>query len=166
MKSKPAITQELLVDRFYYDEKSGFFYERSFETDSFGSPVGHAAKNLYIKVSIQGYPFLAHRLAWIYMNGTEPIGDIDHIDGDRQNNAWSNMREGTRSQNLQNRRSASCTKQSCNLLGAFWSKPANRWRSQIRANGKTHHLGLFDTALEAHQAYLNAKRRLHEFCEI
>lgn len=163
-KPAPVKTRDELIKHVRYDQETGNFY-RSDDAASI-QPIGHIAKNGYKKVSIKGYPHLAHRIAWLYMTGDYPQLDVDHIDGDRTNNAWSNLREGTRAQNLQNRRSVGCTKRSCDLLGAFWSKAAGRWRSQIRAGGRVHHLGLFDTAEEAHMAYVAAKRRLHEFCVI
>lgn len=45
---------------------------------------------------------LAHRLAFFLMEGSWPAGVIDHIDGDKLNNRWVNLRHVTIEQNLAN----------------------------------------------------------------
>jgi hypothetical protein len=52
--------------------------------------------------AIYGENFSAHRIIWKWMAGEDPDNDIDHIDGDRQNNKWSNLRLATRAENLRN----------------------------------------------------------------
>jgi len=46
-----------------------------------------------------------------------------------------------------------------------WIKQTNNWHAQIQINGKKKHLGLFDTAKKASEAYLKAKKELHTFWE-
>lgn len=59
----------------------------------------------YIRVSYKGKRYLGHRVAYYMMLGFWPKADVDHIDGVRDNNKWSNLREATRSQNLWNQKS-------------------------------------------------------------
>jgi hypothetical protein len=42
-----------------------------------------------------------------------------------------------------------------------FKKSRNKWQSQIKINGKTKHLGLFETEIEAHEAYCKAAAELH-----
>jgi hypothetical protein len=53
----------------------------------------------------------------------------------------------------------------CGLLGVV-AHAGGTWRARIRANGVTHHVGLYPTPEAAHEAYLEAKRRLHPGCTI
>ena len=46
--------------------------------------------------------------------------------------------------------------------GVSLNKRTNRYVADITFKGKRHHLGEFDTAEEAHDAYLKAKEELHE----
>ncbi len=50
------------------------------------------------------------------------------------------------------------------LLGASWA--GYSFVATIQVRGKKKHLGSFATAEEAHAAYLEAKRKLHEGCTI
>lgn len=56
----------------------------------------------YIQVSFQGRPFGLHRIIFLLMTGSFPANDVDHIDGDRLNNKWENLREVARCENLRN----------------------------------------------------------------
>lgn len=149
-----------------YDPVSGVFtnavtrHRRAKAGDIAGSI--HKAGG-YIEISIDGKRYLAHRLAWLYMMGRWPENHIDHRDGDRKNNAWANLRDASRRINQQNFRHATVANRS-GLLGAF--RHGTRFKSSIRVNGLPKHLGYFATAIEAHHAYLRAKREYHEGCTI
>lgn len=100
----------------------------------------------------------AHRLAWFYVHGVWPPAgmDIDHIDGERSNNAIKNLRLATRSQNALNAK-ASTKKKSTHLKGASWrARSSKPWTAMIEVNGKRIHLGVYATAEEAHAAYRKA----------
>ena len=109
--------------------------------------------------------YLGYRLAWLYVHGKLPDGDIDHINGKPSDDRIKNLRDVSRSVNLQNQRAAR-SNNSSGLLGVFFQKTMNKWTSKIQLDWKTKSLGYFDTAEEAHAAYLKAKRELHEGCTI
>ena len=88
------------------------------------------------------------------MTGSFPVNHVDHINGDRYDNRWCNLRDCTANENQQNR---------------FVSRPGltgvdkqhNRYRATIMANRVVYRLGSFDTAEQAHAAYMKAKQVLH-----
>lgn len=57
----------------------------------------------YIEIGIENHSYRAHHLAWLYIHGELPQGMIDHIDGNRVNNAIANLRIATNQQNSQNK---------------------------------------------------------------
>jgi hypothetical protein len=101
-----------------------------------------------------------HRLAWLYVTGAWPKKHLDHINGDRADNRFCNLREADDAANNQNRKRAN----KCSLtgvLGVTYCKQTKRYRAVIMHNRKSIHLGRFDTPEEAHAAYVGAKRVLH-----
>ena len=129
-----------------------------------GSPVGCLSKRGYVITLIGRKNYFVHRLAWLLVMGEWPAGVIDHIDGDPANNRWGNLRESTPALNSQNQRRAMGGRAPGALLGT--SPKRNKWVAVIGINRKRIHLGTFDTAEEAHAAYLTAKRVHHASCTI
>lgn len=131
--------------------------------DEAGSINGQGYRDL--RLFNRTYP--AHRIAWLICHGCMPAGQIDHINGDRSDNRISNLREVTSQENTQNQRVARKDNKHAGLIGAGFHKASGKFRARIGlANGRQQHLGLFDTAQAAHQAYLQAKRNLHAGCTI
>ena len=151
-----VLTAAELRAAFSYNPKTGVFVRLST-----GRNAGHAKDNGYLHFDVNGRKYGAHRLAWLYVTGEWPVGDVDHIDGVRDNNRFSNLRDVSRTVNLQNLRAAKSHNKSTGLLGAYFHKQTGRYTSRIRVNGKDRHLGMFSTAQEAHAAYLAAKRSDH-----
>lgn len=124
-----------------------------------GEVAGSNRKDGYMQVGVDGHVLLVHRVVFAIANGHWPQQHVDHIDGDRKNNRPENLRDVSCKVNLQNQRKAG-SKSSTGLLGA------SPWRvgfkAEIRSNGKKVHLGVFATAESAHDAYVTAKRALHE----
>ena len=119
----------------------------------------------YIRITIKSKRFLAHRLAWLYINGTWPIHNIDHINGIKSDNRICNLRLATIAENQQNRLNANANS-THGYLGITWNKKTNKWLSKIMLNKKRIHIGYFETAIEAHNAYIETKRKLHIYCTI
>ena len=158
------ITQELLKEMFYYNPFTGLFTRlvKTSNKTKVGETVGFENINGYIIISIKGREYYAHRLAWLYMTGEFPEKGIDHRNTIKHHNWFSNLRKCDDIQNQQNRRKA----QSNNLLGYLgvsYDNRFNKFYARIKVNNKQRFLGNFKTALEAHQAYLETKRKLHEF---
>lgn len=156
-----TLTQAKLKELLRYDPETGVFtwrVDRS-RTAKEGGIAGYPQK-AYWAVCVEQNRYRAHRLAWFYVTGGWPEGDIDHRNGDRRDNRIDNLRPVTRTVNMQNLRSAHAD--SCSgVLGAS-PTASGRWKAEINVNGTKKHLGVFDTAEGAGRAYIDAKRKLHE----
>lgn len=128
-----------------------------------GDRAGTITKQGYVQLSIDGVRYRANRIAWLVMTGEWPGGIVDHRDGVRANNRWRNLRDTTHLVNMQNRTGPNCGS-STGLLGVTRSR--GKFQAQIQANGRDVFLGRHESPEEAHAAYLDAKRRLHEGCTI
>ena len=109
----------------------------------------------YINIGIDGQKFRAHRLAWILMTGAWPDLCIDHINGDRADNRWENLRLATSSQNQQNRHTRKDSRVGLKGVTEF----RDRWKAQIKIGGRQTHLGMFESKEDAHLAYQKAALR-------
>lgn len=154
------INHDRLLLLMAYDPATGLFTRRASPL----SLVGTTQKNGRIHICVDYVIFRAHRLAWFYVHGEWPHGDIDHIDGNPANNAIANLRCVNRSVNMENQRRARADSK-LGILGVS-QRSQNSYQAAIGVRGVRHSLGSFATAEEAHQAYLTAKRQLHVGCTI
>ena len=155
-----------LKNQLSYDEQTGIFKWKVPKRGlHIGDIAGSKRQHGYIAIRINKQLVYAHRLAWLYIYGTWPTGEVDHIDGNRLNNSKTNLRDVKPIVNKQNIRSAR-SDNVCGLLGVFLDKRSGKYVSKLQTNGKQEWLGLFETPEKAHQAYLNAKRQTHEGCTI
>ena len=163
-KEKDAVLHLPLLRRFLaYDPATGGLSANGIWPDA---PPSHVTSHGYLVVSLLGSKIYMHRLAFLLMTGELPSGVMDHIDGDRLNNRWANLRDVTSRMNTENKRSAQPGNKSAGLLGVYFHKQLQRYHASIKSKGKKYSLGTYETAEEAHQAYLQAKRRLHAGCTI
>jgi hypothetical protein len=91
-----------------------------------------------------------------------PIGLIvwrGHEDLDKANNRWVNLRCATRSQNGYN--TGLSSRNRSGIKGVHWDLRCGKWRVQVRALGKLHHVGLFTALDEAAEAYRLKAQELH-----
>lgn len=158
-----AISISELKDRLSYDAETGFFYwvKPTHGAVSPGKKAGSRHYSGYIKLMVNGKLYQGHRLAWFYTHGTWPNHQIDHINGVRDDNRLCNLREATRSENLQNKKKY--RNNSSGLVGVSWHKITGKFSAYIRVNNRQIHLGLYDTPEEAHSRYAQAKEKHHVF---
>jgi len=91
--------------------------------------------------------YYAHRLIWLMVYGEWPDGDIDHLNGVRNDNRIENLRLVSPSLNNRNRIMQSNNTSGVN--GVWWSKYAGKWAAEIQINRKKIHLGYFDCKYHA-----------------
>lgn len=114
-------------------------------------------QNGYVLVRLAGRLFKGHRLAWLYMTGQWPASGIDHINGARSDNRWSNLRAATHGENACNRGAQKNSR--TGIKGVH--RQAGKWRARIKVGGRNLSLGLFSDPLSAAEAYAAAARRYH-----
>ena len=156
------ITAERLWALLNYDDKTGIFTWRESRgrTAKINAQAGSVSDG-YIKIMIDGKTYPASNLAFLYMTGVWPANEVDHRDTNRSNNSWENLRDIPHRTNTENQRKARTTNLT-GFLGVSAHHRSNRFRARIRVDGKLKQLGWFDTPEEAHQAYVTAKRMLHD----
>lgn len=138
-----------------YEPETGLLYWTDVAHKSVKNKQAGTPNNLgYIIVMFRGQFFKAHRLAWLLTHGDWPSQMIDHIDGNASNNALSNLRDVDNKTNQCNRHKARVDSKS-GLMGA--SPFRNKWKAQIKRNGVIKYLGIYNTAIEAHEAYKKEK---------
>lgn len=141
--------------------------DRIMSTGEFRQNIGCKHPRGYTIVTMMKRNFLRHRLIYLHFHGPmAPWMHIDHIHGVEAGDGIANLRWTTRSGNMQNIRKATAQNKHSGLLGAHWDNTRQCWISAITINNKPRHLGRFDSAMEAHLAYLKAKRELHVTCTI
>lgn len=161
MQHNDNITASYVRQILDYDPETGIFVWRVKRNNRIpaGSVAGRDNGLGYIRIGINGRNYKAHRLAWLITYGQWPSKHIDHIDGNRANNMISNLREASVSQNSMNRKLSIIN--TSGYKGVYWHTQVYKWQARIMIHGKAKHLGLFDTAEEAHAAYCLAADRLH-----
>lgn len=123
-----------------------------------GDEAGHRTPRGYRKVSIDGTELAVHRIVFAMTHGRWPNGEIDHIDGNPSNNKPENLRDVSRTENLEN----TYKPRAHNKIGLLGVSPHKKgFISRIKVKRKTIYLGFFPTPEAAHAAYKAAKARLH-----
>ena len=147
-----------LLKRFSYNPETGVIY-RTIDGLTEPAPLMPWAGGYKAIYVAPGRKLLAHRAAWCLHHGEWPKGEIDHINGDKDDHRLVNLRLTTRTQNIWNRGARSTNKSG--HVGVSFQKARNRWLAQINIDGKHHYLGRFKTAEEAAEAYRAASIKLH-----
>lgn len=141
------IIQKTFKIKLNYNEATGIF-----TWVNTNKIAGSLDKDGYIIIGLFNKRYKAHRLAWFYVYEEWPNGEIDHINGIRNDNKINNLRVVSNRENNQNRKSH----RSGRLLGCTYNKRLKKWVAQIQISGKKKHLGVYNTEEEANKVYLAA----------
>ncbi len=147
-----SLTREELEPLFSYSD--GVFYNKVHRNSHapMGAVSGTLGEQGYVAIRIEGKDYRRGRLVWMWHNGDIPTDrHIDHINRDRSDDRIENLRVVTHQENQQNK----------NATGYTYYKKTGKYKARISVDLKEIYLGYFDTAGEAHSAYLKAKKELH-----
>jgi len=150
------LTAERLRELLDYDPLTGIFRWRVLRG---GRSVAGYFKDRYVRITISGTRYYAHRLAWLHVHGNWPNDQIDHANGIKQDNRLINLREASRSENHYNSKRPIHNKSG--YKGVCWHKAVGQWQATIAVNSHQRHLGYFPTPEAAHNAYREAATKLH-----
>ena len=115
----------------------------------------------YLWLKVFGKMYLVHRLVFLYMTGSHPEGEVDHIDGDRLNNRWANLRDCDAFANSRNQGiRKDCTSGTRGVNYHSAGRGLKRWIARISHRGVRYHLGYYMTKEEAIAVRKDAESRL------
>lgn len=162
-RKRAALTQAEVKRLFHYDPETGLFHwrvtvsNRAPEGSRAGvrTKVGKDGAHGYVMLCVDWVKYPAHCVAWLYMTGEWPANEVDHINRVRHDNRWSNLREATRTQQLQNTTIRSDN--STGVKGVAWDKTRDKWQAYISIDGKRVPLGRFGSFEDAATARKNAE---------
>lgn len=161
--ARPLPSCERLHELFSLDERTALLVRKAapgmlprIAKRFAGKPAGHVNALGYVQVLIDGRSYLAHRIIWKMIHGSEPEV-VDHVDGDPSNNRPENLRAATQALNVRNSR----RKAGKGLPKGVHATAEGRFRAEITADGARQRLGHFSTPEAAHEAYRSAAIAQH-----
>lgn len=152
------LTYEAASEVIRYCPSSGVFYKfKRLKRRTNFRKTGAVFKGSYIRITINGRSYRAHRLAFLLMTKSWPENYVDHIDRDGKNNKWCNLRQATPSENMMNR--SVQKNSSTGIPGVCWIRKKKRWRAYIKVNREYIHLGLHRDIEDAIKARHEAEEK-------
>lgn len=158
MVSPPSLAEVKRLVR--YDAETGIFTHHPLREGRGklvpGGVAGCCDKDGYWRIALRRRGFRAARLAWFYVTGEWPPEEVDHINGNKNDNRFANLRLCSRRDNAYNR--GLFKSSTTGFKGVYFEKDRGLYRACIKVGGKSKKLGRFKTAEEAHAAYIKAAK--------
>jgi len=157
----PILSQSFLKELITYHPDSGVMVWNwrpiyHFKTENManfwnrlhaGRPCGGKQSGGYLHITIGNNKYLSHRLIFLYMEGLLPEEEVDHINHNRADNRWINLRKISKKENAKNKRPSS--RNLSGICGVHYIKATSNWIAVIGINRKYIHLGTFSSKEEA-----------------
>ncbi len=134
-----------------YDPSTGIFIwtKNVARSKKKGSIAGSLWKNGYVCIKYKNKIYKAHRLAFLLMTGSMPKNTVDHINRNRSDNRWENLRDVTHKENMRNQKKR-CTNTS-GVTGVYETK-----YGKFRVTVSSTYIGSYKTLEEATLARMQA----------
>lgn len=139
-------TQTELIEIFQHDPATGRLFwnlrpgNTSWNKVFSGKPAGCRDSKGYIRIRTNGAVWVAHRVIWKLVHGTDP-DFIDHINGVRHDNRIENLRSVSQTENARNTQRK--RHNTSGISGVHWVTKDQRWLASIHDKGKRINLGQF-----------------------
>jgi hypothetical protein len=149
------IEHSALKELLDYNQETGNFVWKVDHGIKFkaGEAAGYVAQG-YARIYIKRKPYQAHRLAWLYVYGEWPKGEIDHINRNKADNRIANLRDVTHSQNMINKDPKS--NNTTGHPGVQYDRQRNKYRAVVAREGRKYCGGRHPTI----EAAIAARKRL------
>ena len=155
--SKPV--KETLNQALEYRDGK-LFWREGWPTDRVGKEAGYVEKrDGYRRVSHRNRIYMAHRVVWLLQHGDWPEYEIDHINGDKDDNRIENLRDVPAKMNMYNRPKYACNR--TGYKGVYLDQRYNKYCATIAKDRNKYWLGTFSCPIEAAKAYDRKARELH-----
>jgi len=147
------MNSEQVLAMLNYEKETGLFrWKIKAGRQAIGSVAGSKHSHGYISISINKKRYFAHRLAFLCMTGRFPENVVDHINGIKDDNRWCNLIACTQSKNMENRKCHQINSKT-KLIGSSKHK-SGKFIAQITRNKVHKYIGIYETAEQAHKAYM------------
>jgi hypothetical protein len=142
------LTYEDVKKIFIFNEEEGRFYWLIKRKGANKNKIAGGDNTIgYRTIGYKGRRYLEHRLVWLYKTGAYPKNKIDHINHNRSDNRFENLREVTHSVNSKNCRLRK--NNSSGFNGVYFNKFAKKWAINMMVNGEIKYFGYFKTKEDA-----------------
>jgi hypothetical protein len=138
---------------FRFDEETGKLYRmRGADGKDYNFEVKQLDSNKeYLRINIvdsysKGAEFLVHRIIYKIKTGVDPDGFVDHIDQNKINNKFDNLRVVD---NATNKRNSRMSRRNKTGITGVRQLPNGNYEPNIGINGRCIKLGVFHTVDEA-----------------
>ena len=154
--ARPLPSVERILRDFTYDPNTGEFRNARYKgsTSPKGALAGAFNSRGYLNLYIDSVCYSGHRLAWKLVHGADPVEEIDHVDGNTSNNAITNLREASRTQNVGNQRLSK--RNTTGYKGVQFNRKLGKWEARFGSGPTFRWCGLYNDPEIAHQAYVAA----------
>ena len=152
------MNREIVCEFLDYDPETGKLTWKERDRKWFSSDKSYhwwnvmfAGKEAFTSLSKAGYyvgsildrQYKAQRIIWLYMTGEWPEDEVDHIDHNKRNNRWVNLREASTKENGKNK--SKLVTNTSGQTGVYWDQQTQKWRSFITVDEKKICLGRYDS---------------------
>jgi hypothetical protein len=154
-----TITKEFVLEMLNYVPINGLLFQKKKRPKvQIGTIAGIVTPHGYRYIQLAEKKYAAHRLVWLIETGSFPSKHLDHIDGNKLNNCFANLREVTVKQNSENK--IAQKNNQLGIRGVCFNKRLGKYIAQIQHNGKNNHIGVFETIEQAKNAYFKQRDKL------
>jgi hypothetical protein len=158
--SKELPSRDYIASILEYDPASGHLrWIKARKGIRVGDIAGTVNPHGYLRITIDGRPYQAHRVVWLMANGAWPDDVIDHINGIGTDNRITNLRACTQSENRMNSKVGRNSKSG--VKGVTWRKAISAWEVNVGIGGRAVFAGFYENLSDAKKAAMDLRMRLH-----